>query len=54
MIEKPTWRVFSSDVLLEQFAFNKIIWTIARYHSPEVRSVMSYLDVAEFVDDHIV
>ena len=40
--------------MLKQGAFNKIIWTIARYHSPEVRSVMSYLDVAEFVDNDIV
>ncbi len=44
---------FGSDVLLEQFAFKKIIWAIEGYHPPKARSVMSYLNVAEFVDDHI-
>ena len=40
--------------MLKQVAFSKIIWTIAGYHPPEVWSMMSYLDVAEFVDYDIV
>ena len=46
--------LLGSGVMLKQVAFSKIIWAMAGYHAPEVRSVMPYLDVAEFVNNDIV